>query len=472
MHVQALRSLGRINSNKHDDIVNRDVRLQLDALTECLNGTNPRIKHSRLIRAEAAHAIANWQNDRAPRLLLPIEVNLTTVETKQGEPTWSGMAKLISTLNEWYANDADGKQKMSHTDAHMRKHLLLAIGSIKSSTGETPMQVIEVLLQFGSRCGVDEERELILLSLARAGCSNKKEKAKILEFAKATIQRDWAEARVKARLSKGTSPPRLAHDGRVCAAALLCCTSDFEYARTFLTFEHSSIVRVAALECIARGLLLEDEEVAKAQLKKLQQQQQQQQQAEGAGSTSTLSLTLGEKNRDRVSEAVGMCLKMIKMDCQRQARREAARVLASILYDHEVATHNDLFGFKLKKKTGKQRREAVRAELNNHVKAEWLSLILVHGVGARDQTIRSILLTLWLYIFGGNARGGGGTTVAEEEDVQQGDEDEFFGDKLSPWRLKIRDPYDTWSEYENSLRQCICPTLGSSAAVKKKKSGI
>ena len=150
---QALRSLARgsvlnVTSHNLSDSIKSE-KIQLKALEDCLLGVNPLStgnsdsncisqQHSVYIRAEAAYALAKWQNLNAPKF-------------SHDETPRDGLKVLIDCLQEMYyhpdKNSPLPSDFSNESATYLQNAIILAISSIKSKSGFTPPKVIDILLQ-------------------------------------------------------------------------------------------------------------------------------------------------------------------------------------------------------------------------------------------------------------------------------------------------------------------------------------
>ena len=132
--------------------------IQLRALSDCLLGNPPSqtlayertnsgaagtvlmtSPHTLYIRVEAAFAIAQWQNERAPRQASP-------------DASWPGLAVLLTALKDMFIDpDTSLPLPNDFTDEAstiLRTSLLFAVSTIRSQNGFTPLAVSKTLLLF------------------------------------------------------------------------------------------------------------------------------------------------------------------------------------------------------------------------------------------------------------------------------------------------------------------------------------
>lgn len=145
----------------------RSSKLHLKTLTCCLMGTSPFSQsssdincisgpHSVYVRAEAAFALAKWQNYNAPKYASS-SASVTTAEISiTGSASWHAMNALIDCLQDLYMivdPETDSHMPLPNDFAneswtHLRSAIILALSTIKSQSGHTPIRVVELLLTF------------------------------------------------------------------------------------------------------------------------------------------------------------------------------------------------------------------------------------------------------------------------------------------------------------------------------------
>eukprot|EP01038_Epipyxis_sp_PR26KG_P006223 gene6223-8576_t len=152
-----------INSTNHTKS-DKNLKLQSKALYECLMGVAQNMPDSRYIngqhniyiRIEAAFGLANWQNNIAPKSLPNDEYEFGNKgripnENKVGN-MWLGMNLLIDSILELYTDPMTQSPLPSdfsnESSTLLRNALLLALSTIKSYSGITPLSIIKILLLF------------------------------------------------------------------------------------------------------------------------------------------------------------------------------------------------------------------------------------------------------------------------------------------------------------------------------------
>lgn len=123
--------------------------LHLKALSDCLLGVTTTGSDNRtsssaciFVRAEAAFALARWQN----------EYSSARVEVEPRPNNWPGMEALLECVFELYLDPVSKAplpvNLQDESSIYLRNSLLFALSSIRSQQGETPWEVIEVLMMF------------------------------------------------------------------------------------------------------------------------------------------------------------------------------------------------------------------------------------------------------------------------------------------------------------------------------------
>jgi len=294
-HLLALRSLGRMSplgnvSNSVEFATAHTIydqqhawseqkgpphssRLQLRALSDCLNGSCPSASrdtncvagpHHINVRCEAAYALAAWQNLRSPRSTIA-ENNLNAADAAEEIDPWAALAILLAVLRDTCMEHghATPLDLSSETACRMRYSLLLAISTVRSLGGYTPQSAIDALLHFADACDevpaeptvrtgpFSAKRErfsrvrsknvvmdnsqykgVLLLALGnvkpepRQGRVHFEVMSKIREFALQCLQNDWTAARTSARIAARPDEPSrlplLAMSGAITALGLHC----------------------------------------------------------------------------------------------------------------------------------------------------------------------------------------------------------------------------------------------------------
>lgn len=156
-------------------------RLRLRALVDILvNAQNDlQVSHSLLARCEAAYSIAQWQIFHAPETDPSSSAGcLLEMSENEGVTAWVGMDILIGCIRNMFMEKIDiqvkssiekdgegdngGKLKDemkttlfplpndlgSYEKTYLRDALLQALASIKAKNGQTPLKVVELLLNF------------------------------------------------------------------------------------------------------------------------------------------------------------------------------------------------------------------------------------------------------------------------------------------------------------------------------------
>lgn len=207
--VQALRSLS-MYVPEYADREELDVqryyiprgsrRLQLKAFSDCfLNNNKPKnadlkavSSHHYFVGGEAAFALAQWQNNNAPKIIPSHPVVLvddfTFYDNEKTEDRWIGLACLLAMCRSMFMNEEEEKGSnrtalinrkgsevlgrevdslMRYTpmsidltnDAvvHLLVSLLVSIASVKSYNGATPQDSIDMLMVFARHCDTDKD---------------------------------------------------------------------------------------------------------------------------------------------------------------------------------------------------------------------------------------------------------------------------------------------------------------------------
>lgn len=285
-HIMALRSIGRINTS--GNVSNsieltspqmlydtqlawtenkgppRSARLQLRALSDCLNGTcasanrDPKCitgAHHCNIRSEAAFALMEWQNFRAPRSTIEEPLAMARDDSQGQIAPWAALSILLAALRDHFMEDgyATPIDLSSETISRLRYSILLAISSVRSSNGYTPRAAIDAVLHFALTCdevppdsspksgpfndirtkAMDNSHYKCVLLLALSNIRpepNGEEHFTVLStikaFALQCLQSDWTAARtssrIAARLDEPSRTPVLALGGAITAMSLHC----------------------------------------------------------------------------------------------------------------------------------------------------------------------------------------------------------------------------------------------------------
>ena len=181
-HVNALRCLARtgatINSPPGGQ-GDKGSRMQLRALYDCLMGLQQRIStvsaipkgvisrpHCMYTRAEAAMALAQWQNERAPRTTIASAylLDILTSGDANFQPApdklWQGLGWLIEALKKMFMEVVrDNKRDVdilvpvaidvsNESASYLRNAMLLALSSVRAQSGCSPSVVVMILLLF------------------------------------------------------------------------------------------------------------------------------------------------------------------------------------------------------------------------------------------------------------------------------------------------------------------------------------
>jgi len=144
-------------------IPEKSANMQLKALCDCLLGVPTNVNDAKLIashqfsiyvRAEAAQAMARWQNERAPR---------TTATDGTNSSAWPGLDLLLEQLHNMFADqDSDALDPLpsdfsNESSTHLRNTMILALSSIKSKSGHSPADVYQTIIKFARH---NEESDL------------------------------------------------------------------------------------------------------------------------------------------------------------------------------------------------------------------------------------------------------------------------------------------------------------------------
>jgi hypothetical protein len=138
----------------------KNPQIQLRALSDCLLGMSPSPSlaferassgaagtvlltspHTSYVRAEAAFAIAQWQNERAPK---------TGYVDTPG--SWPGLAVLLAALRDMFIDPISNlplpNDFTNESSTYLRTSLLLALSTVRAQSGVTPPAVAKTLLFF------------------------------------------------------------------------------------------------------------------------------------------------------------------------------------------------------------------------------------------------------------------------------------------------------------------------------------
>ena len=278
-HVLALRSLqlceqakpaegGSRQMHSHSPR-NEGLRLLLKAYTACIAGTGCRNRvdaklmstaHSAAVRAEAAYCLSRWQTSRAPRsaptVKLPLLEDLNFVGIERAgahspltlQQEWIGLTALLKIIRDqcMVAVPADGfdvtKSSVdpprhvpafldlcNETSVFLQLSLLLALSSIRSQSGATPRDVIDLLLVFAEHSLRLEEESagsaymrsvdgayyiahmLLALSQVRTELGSgdvNGDLSAVAAHARAALNQDWANTRTLARIKRSQASSR------------------------------------------------------------------------------------------------------------------------------------------------------------------------------------------------------------------------------------------------------------------------
>jgi hypothetical protein len=171
------------NAKKSDKIA----KLQVRALFDTLMGSplnDPNLKslvtggHSLHVRIEAAFALAQWQNERAPTLAdtdsavaaaagfdqmdqqEPLQgssssssyVSSSSSSAEINAGKWGGLAALLRAIRELYVDPESGLpvniDLTKENSMHLRNAMLLAVAGIRALNGVTPHAIVRMLLLF------------------------------------------------------------------------------------------------------------------------------------------------------------------------------------------------------------------------------------------------------------------------------------------------------------------------------------
>ena len=145
----------------------RSAKLHIKALTTCLMDS-PALSpttvdascisngHHYFVRAEAAYALAKWQNLNAPKLLSSASSVTTAEISVNGTASWHAMNALIDCLQDLFMFEDSASDShlplpsdfTNESDIYLRNAILLALSTIRSQSGHTPIRVIDLLLKF------------------------------------------------------------------------------------------------------------------------------------------------------------------------------------------------------------------------------------------------------------------------------------------------------------------------------------
>ena len=145
----------------------RSAKLHIKALATCLMGSPPLSPstldascisggHHYFVRAEAAYALAKWQNLNAPKLLSSASSVTTAEISVNGTASWHAMNALIDCLQDLFMFEDSATDShlplpsdfANESDIYLRSAILLALSTIRSQSGHTPIRIIDLLLKF------------------------------------------------------------------------------------------------------------------------------------------------------------------------------------------------------------------------------------------------------------------------------------------------------------------------------------
>ncbi len=260
-------------------LAEKSARMQLKACADCILGITgsgfeanpPEPTTSVYVRAEAAFALANWQNEYAPYSIASEDV------TRH----WPGMELLLDCLLELYVDT--NKQEPLVQDYHnegsvyLRNCLLLALSSIRSQNGYTPLEVIESCLLFAEH--LDHESESLVdcsyhIAVLFAALSRLRYRGidvhklsqpvhKVVQIVSAFIQDSYTTARTVAHIQHQANDanflPALVAEGLAVAAGLSCLAEiDLQGIAAFASGQGNGGSKVTLLELEAptsRGIV-------------------------------------------------------------------------------------------------------------------------------------------------------------------------------------------------------------------------
>ena len=304
-HILALRNLRNCVSDADKGHRNPslrkgdNVRMVLKAFTSCISGTDGH--HCPAVSAEAAYCLAAWQTLRSPRtapvVKLPELMDLAFMDTGRTNAfgalihatplqEWIGLGAIVKIIRDQYmivvADDHDSKSTAplsvdvsqpivakryvpapldlaNETATFLQGSILLALSTIRSQSGATPRDAIDLVLQFAAhslRLGEEDKfatadgshyRALLLLCLAQIRTETGSGDAHgdlgaIAAHAVSCLNQDWAAARTHARIKRslayGTnSEHSISSNSRVALP----------------TFENGGIITAAALTALVEG---------------------------------------------------------------------------------------------------------------------------------------------------------------------------------------------------------------------------
>jgi hypothetical protein len=210
--------------------IEKQAKVQIKALSDCILGitttgtdNRPSSTASIFVRAEAAFALAKWQNEYSP-------------ETVNSEPAennnWPAMQALMECLFELFM-DPTSKAPIpidfqNESSIYLRNALLLALSSMRSQTGQTPWEIVQTLLIFV------EDLDHLEASQQQQGGGNQQSEE--------TDEEDQSEEKPPT-----SNKPSKAYDITYYRAILLCCLSRIRFETIDCTNESTHPV-IAILE--------------------------------------------------------------------------------------------------------------------------------------------------------------------------------------------------------------------------------
>jgi hypothetical protein len=154
------------------------VRALYDVLIAASN--EDELTHNIFVRLEAAYALALWQNEHAP-----FSPNTESVSSH----TWAGMNSLITALKKYFIDSIvpspqfawpisiilpKSNELDNYENTQLRCGLLIALSTIRAKNGETPLEIINILLNFADNNNNDNSSSMMNSSSNESKQENKK----------------------------------------------------------------------------------------------------------------------------------------------------------------------------------------------------------------------------------------------------------------------------------------------------------
>ena len=315
IHCQALRSIARAAvttagivhpgvANSADSAVatkgaplrsDRSAKLHIKTLSTCLMASPPLSAstvdancisggHSYFVRAEAAYALAKWQNLNAPKHLSSTSSVTTAEISVTGTATWHAMNALIDCIQDLFMFEDSASDShlplpsdfTNESQTYLRNAVLLALSTIKCQSGHTPIRIVDLLLKFynyrsesnssssggSATCSDIHYRATLLYAFSRirfenissisyskrAGVSQNSSSlvGEVIEICRSTIEAAFTAARAAARIeymalatvgeafSRTHRLPSL-QGGGLDAAAAITCLAEIDVQATLIS---------------------------------------------------------------------------------------------------------------------------------------------------------------------------------------------------------------------------------------------